>query len=153
MFNPRLLLDILFNCRIWFRNNTIFAFSGHIVATWMHLNDLEMVPDETEAIILEGTRNGVNVQFEITGSEIQLSNHIKRIDITSDDILTYTQYIRKMITKVAKTISLFYRFIKHFLSPKNKNRSYEAYRNHCIGQSNYAKLHTMNLHSSSNAFD
>lgn len=92
------------------------------VGEWMARHNLELAPQKTEAIILKGPRNRSHVQFEVQGTTIIPSKHIKYLGIHLDENGIYGEHIKRTVKKAEERMSSLHRLMPNIGGPSSTRR-------------------------------
>lgn len=92
------------------------------VEGWMKVNELELAPQKTEAVILKGRKNKEEVKFICSGVEILIKESLVYLGITMSQSCQFGPHIKKAVIEAEKKLGQIMRITSNLRGPGSKKR-------------------------------
>lgn len=81
------------------------------ILQWIDLNELEIAPEKSEAVLLVGMRRPKNVSFKLGSTTIEPQKVVKYLGVLIDKGLTFGPHVQKICEKAEKIVSALIRIM------------------------------------------
>lgn len=92
------------------------------IAEWMSSRNLKLAPTKTEAALLTTKRKVKPIEFRIMNTTIAPQHAIKYLGVWLDKTLSFGEHIRKVETKVGKTVTAITKIMPNVRGPRASKR-------------------------------
>ncbi|GJQ73660.1 hypothetical protein Trydic_g13999 [Trypoxylus dichotomus] len=72
------------------------------ISAWMQVNDFQLAPEITEAVLLTTKRNVDQITFNIQGTLVHPGKTIKHLGVWLDTKLTFAEHINRAVEKAER---------------------------------------------------
>lgn len=92
------------------------------IVEWMDINDLQIAPTKTEAIVLRGSRKRDGICFEIKGNHIALKKELKYLGVFLGDRMSFDAHVKYVGGKAEASLGSLLRIMPNVGGPSSKKR-------------------------------
>lgn len=92
------------------------------ISAWMEDHKLQLAPEKTEAVILNGGRDRGWITFRLNGVEIVPAKHVKYLGIWLDSRRNFGEHVKRTVNKTGKTIAALNKIMPNIRGPRYNKR-------------------------------